>query len=126
MVTKRAHICDALVVAIVVYERNIGLLGGCGYEQVHGRNSAMIAVAGEKFLQFPRPRPKLCGHRNRLERTEASRHVSCAFLVGSQANQLQEDQIADEHIAAGYLGVEPGCKLGEATVTCPGPYARVE
>jgi len=86
----------------------------------------MVAVGREQFLQFSCPRPELCGHGYRLERVEASCHLLCALLVWGQANQLQDGQVADEHVAGGYLGVEPGCKLGEAVVACPSPYARVE
>src|SRR6185436_447035 len=54
----RAHGCDALVVAVVVDERDAGCLCARGDQEIDGRYAPVVAVARELQLQVARTVPQ--------------------------------------------------------------------
>lgn len=117
---------DAFVVAVVMDQWHHCRLGGTCDQKIDGRHSAMVAVGGKGGLQSARAAPQLRRHLDRLEYGEPLRHLTGARLVWGQAGELQDHQIADEHMAGRDLSVEPGRKLREAPISRPRPHARVE
>ena len=86
----------------------------------------MVAAGREEHLQLASSRPEVGAHCDRLEGIEALGDRPSARLVWSEANQLKNDEIADEHATGSDLSVEPSGEDREAAVAYPGPYTRVE
>jgi len=72
---KAADACDALVVAVVVNERDASLFGGCSDQEVDWRDTAMVAAGGEERLQLTSSCPEVGAHRDRLEGVESFRDL---------------------------------------------------
>lgn len=55
-----------------------------------------------------------------------SRDLVRTGFVGRKADELQNDEIADEHTSSCDLGIEPRCEPWKAAISRPRPYSRVE
>ncbi len=70
--------CQPLVVAVVMDQRHIRSLGRRADQEVNWRDTTMVSVGGQQALQLACSLPKLCTHRDRLERLQAPGYLSCA------------------------------------------------
>jgi len=123
---ERADVSESLIVAVVVHEGHACCLCGAADQEVDRWHSAMISGGGKQQLQLASALPQGCGHRYGFEGVESLRHLLRSRLVGAQADELKNHDVADEHMAGRDLSVEPGCELREPPVPCPGPHARVK
>jgi hypothetical protein len=109
-----------------VDQGNISFHCRSGEQQISWRDSAMIAATSQGKLRFPGMRPEAGKHRDRLESREATGDLLHTLLIRSQASQLEDNQIADQHQSCLYRRVEPHREPRKASVSNPGPNARIE
>lgn len=123
---KTAGGSDPFVIAVVMDEGHTRFFRRAGEEKIGWRNTAMIAAGRQCQLGSSGPCPELGGHRDRLEGRESISDPAGARLIGGEASQLEDDQIADKDHPCFDGGVEPGRELGKAPTPDPGPSPRIE
>lgn len=104
---QSADVGDSFVVAVVVDQRHSGSLSCDAYQEVGRRNTTVISAGCEQILQLVCSLPQLGAHRHSLKCVQTLGDFSCPRLVGRQADELDDDEVADENATVGHLGVEP-------------------
>lgn len=117
---------EAFIVAVIMHEGHARGLRGARDQEVDGRDTAMVSGDCEQQLQLASALPQGCGHRYGLEGVESPGYLLGPRLVWAQTDELEDHDVADEHVAGRDLSVEPARKLRKAPISRPGPYARVK
>jgi hypothetical protein len=86
----------------------------------------MVAVCRQGQLSSSRPGPKCIRHRDRLEGTKAIGDLPRAPLIGGEARQLENHQVADQDETRFDSCIEPGRELRKAAIAHPGPGTGIE
>src|SRR4029077_10054009 len=126
VVLECADAGDAFIVAVVVHEGHARCLCGAADQEVDRWHPAMLSAGGKQQLQLASALPQGCRQRYGFEGVESLLHLFRACLVGAQTDELEDHEVADEHMAGRDLRVEPGGEPREAPVSCPSPHARVK
>ena len=123
---ERADGGEAFIVAVVVHNGHPRRLRGAGDQEVDRRDPAMISGGCQQQLQLASALPQGCGHRYGFEGVESPGYLLGPRLVWTETDELEDHDVADEHMAGRDLSVEPGRQLRKTPVARPGPYARIE